>query len=130
MATGYIKMKNEVNGKVYTHYRKELYRKLKWYGFINIQRSEDVMMNNFVKKFGKADKTIICIGDWEQKKQMKFSPPTKGIGMRKVIRKRGYDVYLVYLVNEYKTSKINFFTKTENEKFRRRQNARPWKKRY
>ena len=56
---------------------------------------------------------------------MKFSPPTKGIGMRKVLRKRGYDVFLV---NEYNTSKINFFTKTENEKFRRRQNPRPWKK--
>ena len=72
--------------------------------------------------------TVCIVTHWEQKKQMKFSPPTKGIGMRKVIRKRGYDVYLVYLVNEYKTSKINFFTKTENEKFRRRQNERPWMK--
>ena len=61
-------------------------------------------MNCFQKKFGKAENTIVCIGDWEQKKHMKFSPPTKGIGMRKVLRKRGYNVFLV---NEYNTSKMN-----------------------
>lgn len=67
---GLHKNKNEVNGKVYTHYRKELYRKLKWYGFINRQRSEDKMMNCFQKKFGKAENTIVCIGDWEPRKRI------------------------------------------------------------
>ena len=85
MTTNYIKMKNEINYNVYKHYQQEVYRKLKWYGYINRQKSEDRMMNQFEKLFGKAEDTIICIGDWEQKKQIKFSPPTKGIGMRKIL---------------------------------------------
>ena len=125
MTTDYIKMKNEVNYNVYKHYQQEVYRKLKWYGYINRQKSEDKMMNRFEKLFGKAEDTIICIGDWTQKKQIKFSPPTKGIGMRKILRKKNYDVFLV---DEYKTSKINCYTGLENEKFRKRQNPRPWKK--
>jgi len=55
---------------------------------------------------------------------LKFSPPTKGIGMRTLFRKAGYQVYLV---DEYKTSKINHYNLQENEKFRKRQNPRPWK---
>jgi hypothetical protein len=34
---------------------------------------------------------------------------------------------LVYLVDEFRTSKINCFNFQENEKFRKRQNPRPWK---
>lgn len=29
-------------------------------------------VNNFKKIFGNPEEVIICIGDWEQKKQMKF----------------------------------------------------------
>ena len=85
MTTNYIKMKNEVNYYVYKHYRQEIYRKLKWYGFINRQKSEDKMKrtykrlvlrryrlrtNCFQKKFGKAENTIVCIGDWEPRKRI------------------------------------------------------------
>ncbi len=30
------------------------------------------MINNFKKIFGKPEEVIITIGDWEQKKQMKY----------------------------------------------------------
>lgn len=120
----YIKCKNKINNLLNEYYNKKLYRKLRWYGFINRQRSEDCMINNFREKFGNKNETIICFGDYEQKKHLKFSPPTKGIGMRKLFRKTGYKVYLV---DEYKTSKINHFSLQENEKFRKRKNPRPWK---
>ena len=29
------------------------------------------MINQFKKTFGNPEETIICIGDWEQRKQMK-----------------------------------------------------------
>lgn len=120
----YIKCKNEVNNILSDYYEKEVYRKLKWYGFINRQRSEKWMINNFEKKFGSNKENILCFGDWEQRKHLKFSPATKGIGMRKLFRNAGYKVYLV---DEFRTSKINCFNFQENEKFRKRQNPRPWK---
>jgi len=36
------------------------------------------MINNFKKIFGKPEDVIITIGDWEQKKQMKYREATKG----------------------------------------------------
>lgn len=119
-----IKYKNKVNYSLYKYYEKDLYRKLKWFGFINRQRSENWMINNFKDKFGDKDKIIIAFGDYEQKKHLKYKPPTKGIGMRKIFRQAGYKVFLV---DEYKTSKINHFNLQENEKFRKRINPRPWK---
>ncbi len=40
------------------------------------------MISNFQKIFGNSEDVVICIGDWEQKKQMKFKEPTLGKGMR------------------------------------------------
>ena len=48
----HIKNKNKTNNKLYKYYEKDLYRKFKWYGFINRQRSENWMVNNFERKFG------------------------------------------------------------------------------
>lgn len=120
----FIKCKNKINNLLEEYYKKDLYRKLRWFSFINRQKTEDKMINNFKNKFGNPNKTIVCFGDYEQKKHLKFSPPTKGIGMRTLFRKSGYQVYLV---DEYKTSKINHYNLQENEKFRKRQNPRPWK---
>ena len=120
----YVRCKNEINNLLENYYQKELYRKLKWFGFINRQRSEKWMINNFEKKFGSPKDNIVFVGDYEQKRHLKFNPPTKGIGMRKIFRNAGYKVYLV---DEFRTSKINCFNFQENEKFRKRQNPRPWK---
>lgn len=120
----YIKNKNKINNRLKEYYQKELYRKIKWYGFINRQKSEQKMINNFKKIFGNPNETIIAIGDWEQKKNIKYCPPTKGIGFRNLFRKNGYNVFLV---DEYNTSKMNYYSHRENEKFRRRINPRPWK---
>ena len=120
----YIKIKNIINSILFQYYEKELFRKLKWYSKINRKRSEARMLNNFEKKIRSPLDTLICIGDFEQRKHMKFKEPTKGKSFRKLFRNAGYDVFLV---DEYNTSKINFFNGQENEKFRLRKNPRPWK---
>ena len=40
------------------------------------------MVNNFKRIFGNEEEVIVCFGDYEQKKDMKFKEPTKGKGMR------------------------------------------------
>ena len=97
----YLQAKNKLNHLLFGFYRKEIFRKLKMSAYINTKRTEQKMIQQFQDKFGKPDETILCIGDWEQRKQMKFKEPTIGIGMRTLFRKRGYQVYLV---DEFRTS--------------------------
>ena len=120
----YIKAKNKTNSLLLNYYTKKLYRKFKWFGFINRQRSEANMLERFKKLFGNPDKTIVCIGDWAQKQHSKFKEPTKGKGFRKLFRNAGYKVFLV---DEYHTSSKSFIDGRDNETFRKRENPRPWK---
>ena len=121
----YCKKKNEVNSLLMSFYKQKIFRKLKWNAFMNRKRSEHKMINRFKEIFGAPTETIIGFGDWEQKKQMKYKEATKGIGMRNLFRKAGYQVYLV---DEFRTSCRCSNCKGECEKFRECQNPRPWKK--
>jgi len=123
----YIKKKSEINNKLYKFYEKYIFRKLKLNGYINKKKHEQKMINNFKKIFGKPDEIVITIGDWEQKKQMKYKEATKGVRMRKLFRQNNYKVYLV---DEFRTSCMCSICKTEIgrcEKFQIRKNPKPYK---
>jgi hypothetical protein len=123
----YIQKKSEINNKLYKFYEKYIFRKLKLNGYINRKKHEQKMINNFKKIFGKPEETIITIGDWEQKKQMKYKETTKGIEMRKLFRQNNYKVYLV---DEFRTSCMCSICKEETgrcEKFQIRENPKPYK---
>jgi len=97
----YLTAKNHCNHVVGAFYQRELFRKLKFSSYINTKRNEQKMINNFRKTFGEPDEVVICIGDWEQRKQMKYKEPTLGVGMRTLFRKNNYQVLLV---DEFRTS--------------------------
>ncbi len=123
----YIKKKSEINNKLYKFYEKYIFRKLKLNGYINKKKHEQKMINNFKKIFGKPEEVIITIGDWEQKKQMKYKEASKGVGMRKLFRQNNYKVYLV---DEFRTSCMCSICKEETgrcEKFQVRENPKPYK---
>lgn len=117
----YITLKNKINSILQTYYEQKLYRKLKWNSYINKQKSEAKMINNFRKKFGDKNHVVICMGDWSQNKQMKYKEPTKGKSIRKLFKNAGYDLYLI---NEYNTSKMNYLTGKKQLKFRKRESKR------
>jgi len=94
---------------------------------MNRKKNEQKLINNFRKIFGKPEDVIICGGDYEQKKQMKYKEATKGVGMRKLFRQNNYKVYLV---DEFRTSCICSICKEETgrcEKFITRKNPKPYK---
>jgi hypothetical protein len=97
----YLREKNRINHILFQFYKKELFRKLKFGKYINIKRNEQKMISNFKKAYGDADNVVICIGDWEQKKQMKYKEPTLGKGLRTLFRKNNFNVYLV---DEFRSS--------------------------
>jgi hypothetical protein len=97
----YLREKNRINHILFCFYRKELFRKLKFGKYINIKRNEQKMISNFKRAYGDADNVIICIGDWEQRKQMKYKEPTLGKGIRTMFRKNNFNVFLV---DEFRSS--------------------------
>ena len=97
----YLREKNRINHILFQYYRKELFRKLKFGKYINIKRNEQQMINNFKKVYGNPDNVVICIGDWEQRKQMKYKEPTLGKGIRTLFRKNNFNVFLV---DEFRSS--------------------------
>jgi transposase len=97
----YIQKKSEINGLLFTFYEKYIFRKLRLQSFRNTKKSEQKMINNFKRIFGNEKDVIVCFGDYEQKRHMKFKEATKGKGMRTLFRKAGFQTYLV---DEFRTS--------------------------
>ncbi len=121
----YIKKKNEINNILFEFYNKQLFRKLKLNGYWNRQKNEYKMINNFKKIFGNPEDTIVCIGDYEQRKHMKYKEATKGKGIRTFFRKNGYKVFLV---DEFRTScKCSKCEGGECKKYIVRKNPKPYK---
>jgi len=84
------------------------------------------MINRFEKLFGSPEETIVCFGDYEQKRHMKFKEPIKGRGIRTLFRKKGYKTYLV---DEFRTScKCSKCEGGDCKKFLVRENPKPYKK--
>jgi hypothetical protein len=131
----YIQRKNLINSKLLSFYEISEHRRLKWYGYINRQKSESKFLNRFKALFGSPDQVVIGIGDYEQHKHRKYKEPVKGKGFRTMFRRAGYKD--VCLVDEHKTSCRCHNCKDvvrgnqvggECVTFRRCDNPRPWKK--
>ena len=132
----YVQRKNLINSRLLQFYEIFEHRRLKWYGYINRQKSEASFLNRFKKIFGLPEQVVIGIGDYEQRQHRKFKEPVKGKGFRKMFRKAGYKD--VYLVDEHKTScrchnckdlvKGQEIVGGECTTFRVCKNPRPWKK--
>ncbi|KAL0218481.1 hypothetical protein P9112_004134 [Eukaryota sp. TZLM1-RC] len=91
----YIKQKNYANSIVGDVYHQKIFRKLRWWAEINRTRSEAKMIQRFKSVIGDPSQVVIGIGDWEQRKHMKFKEPTKGKGLRFLFKKADYKVFLI-----------------------------------
>ena len=105
----YIEKKNELNEALTEKYKADIFRKYKWFGFINTQRSEAKLMEKIKKVYGK-DITVIY-GDWSIGQQMRNFIPTPIKGIKKLITEN----FKTYSIDEYKTSAINYKTQEKNE---------------
>jgi hypothetical protein len=97
----YVEKKNAMNVRLLPFYEEYTFRRMKMLSFIGRQRTDAKMIREFKAKFGSGEEAVIAIGDWEQRKHTKFKEPVKGKGFRTLLRKAGYQVYLV---DEFRTS--------------------------
>lgn len=104
---------------IYIAYVKDFYgdtvfRKLRLQSYQNKRKSESRMINNFKKIYGNPWEVMICIGDYGQKEHMKYRPPSIGKGIRDIFRRHGY---LIFLIDEFRTSMRCAVCHGENEQF-------------
>jgi hypothetical protein len=119
----YIKEKNKVNNILYEHYQQEFFRKFKLNRFINMQKSEAKMIDNFKNKFGTPDKVIIVFGDHDKgSHNMKGLEPSICKKFRRIFKNAGYKVFLI---NEFRTSKLCNCCHQELDKFLTRTSNKP-----
>ena len=118
----YLKVKNRINSMLFDHYQKEYFRKFKLNRFINTQKSESKMIDNFRNKFGNKDNVIFVMGDYDKKDHMKCLEPVICKRFRRLFRNAGYPVYLI---NEFRTSKLCNHCNEELDKFLERKSNKP-----
>ena len=110
----YFDKKMKYIDKVKEFYGGAVFRRLRYQTYVNTRKSESRMINNFKKLYGGPDKVVIAIGDWDQKKQMKFRPPSLGKGIRDIFRRNGY---MIFMVDEFRTSMWCCACGEKNEQF-------------
>jgi len=110
----HILVKILVNSKLHSYYNKTIHRKLKWNTYINTRRSEDTMLNNFEKKFGNYQESLIVLGDYSEKNHKKGNEPTVTKHLRKLFKDKLYELYLI---DEFRTSKLCHKCEHETENF-------------
>ena len=114
----YCRYKNLTNFLLRDFYNEPTHRKLKWYSFINRQKSESKMIRNFKNRLGKPENTVIVYGDWSKgSSHQPGTEPTISKRIKMLLKKEKYELYLI---NEYKTSKVCNGCGGELEKFLRR----------
>jgi predicted metallopeptidase len=120
--TDYLKIKNRINRILFEQYQKKIYRKLKWNRFINTQKSESKMLNNFEKRYGGPKLTNVIIGDYDKPNNPRGKEPCITKKIRKLLKLFGYSVYLI---NEFRTSKLCNKCHSEVENFMERSSTKP-----
>ena len=116
----YVKQKLLFNRTLAPFYSSYHFRKDRFNTFIDTQKSERSFLNDFKNKFGTPKDVVVAFGDWEQLHHRKYKEPVKGKGFRKMLRRDGYDVFLV---DEHRTSVCCSSCRTDGShcsKFRRR----------
>jgi hypothetical protein len=101
----FIKNKNKINSMLFEKYNKEIFRKYKWYGFLNRKHTETKMIREIKKTFGKN--AIIFYGDFGFKTNChKGNISTPNNRLKRLIGKQ----IKLYNLDEFRTSKLNHKT--------------------
>ena len=75
--------------------------KLKWFSYINRQKHENKLINKIKSIYGKEP--TIVLGDWDKGSRLKYIS-TPNTYMKKLLERH----FKIYLIDEYKTSKIYY----------------------
>ena len=104
----FIKKKNELNILLLESYKKDIFRKYKWYSYINKKHAETNLVREIKTTFGKDVKLIM--GDWSDR--LKKSPcklkyiSTPNVSLKRKLKEH----FTIYNLDEFRTSCLNYKT--------------------
>ena len=104
--------KNRLNNILLLKYQEDIFRKYKWYSYINKKKSESTLIRNIKLKYGKD--SILIMGDYSDKNcanKLKGKMSTPNLGLK---RKLG-EYFTVYTLDEFRTSCLNYKTEEKCE---------------
>ena len=107
----FIKNKNKLNEKLLEKYKVDIFRKYKWYSYINRKRTETDLVKEIKTKFGKEPTLII--GDWSDKmsiNKLKYIS-TPNLGLKRKLA----EYFKVYNIDEFRSSCLNYKTEEKSE---------------
>lgn len=108
----FISNKNRLNNILLSKYQEEIFRKYKWYSYINKKKSETTLIRNIKQKYG--NDSILIMGDYSDKNcanKLKGKMSTPNLGLK---RKLG-EYFTVYTLDEFRTSCLNYKTEEKCE---------------
>lgn len=94
----YISLKNEVNRELRELYGQEIFRRFRWYRYINRERYFEGVKRRIREKFG--DKKPIFYGDYQCNRHLKGVIPCPGIGLKR----RVAGAFKIFDLDEFRTS--------------------------
>ena len=101
----FIKNKNKINSMLFENYNREIFRKYKWYGYLNRKHTETKMIKEIKRTFGKD--AIIFYGDFGFKTNChKGNISTPNNRLKRLLGKQ----MKLYNLDEFRTSKLNHKT--------------------
>ena len=102
----FIKKKNEINKRLLDKYKESIFRKYKWYSYINRKRAETDLVKEIKDTYGKDVKIIM--GDWSDKmgtSNIKYMT-TPNMGLKRKLA----EYFTIYNLDEFRTSCLNHKT--------------------
>ena len=106
----YILNKNKINNELFEKYNEEIFRRYKWYGYLNKRKGEEKLIKELKEVFGKN--VILILGDASLKGNCKrgniSTPSTR---YKKLLMR----YFKVYNIDEFRTSKLHHITEEECE---------------
>jgi transposase len=124
----YLSFKHRLNFNCKSFYAQKVFRRQRLAQYSKKQQANMKLLKEFKQFHRQAEPcdVVVAIGDWEQTIH-RGHEPTKGKGIRAVLERAGYHVYLI---DEYRTSKMCSKCSNTNaqcEKFRQVPNPRPYR---
>lgn len=100
----YITYKNYIRHSEYGDiYTDPIFRRCRWYSYIDKSRSLDNLVNRIERVFGPRDKITIIYGDWSVSKQLRNFKPTPMISLKRKLHNR----FKIYNIDEFRTSLLS-----------------------
>ena len=115
----YLVTRSGITQTLNEFYGREIFRKLRFRCFMQLQRHEDRLANNLRQKFGNA---VLIFGDTNIGNH-KYHPSTLCLGLRDLLQRKGFEILLI---DEHLTSSCCPLCKSPIRPFKTRESPRPW----